>query len=31
VPLTMLRVSPVVVRAAKVDSWIDLAPPGSFG
>ena len=32
VPLTTaLRISPVVVRIAKVDSWIDLAPPGSFG
>jgi hypothetical protein len=28
---TALPVSPVVMRFAKVDGWIDQAPPGSFG
>jgi hypothetical protein len=28
---TVLFTSPVAVRVAKADSWIDLAPPGSFG
>jgi hypothetical protein len=26
-----LYVSPVAVRIAKGDDWVDLAPPGSFG
>jgi hypothetical protein len=28
---TALYTSPVVVRIAKGDDWVDLAPPGSFG
>ncbi len=27
----VLVTSPVAARVAKVDSWIDLAPPGPFG
>jgi hypothetical protein len=30
-PTAALYFSPVVVRNAKADGWIDLAPPGSFG
>ena len=26
-----LFISPVAVRIAKADSWVYLAPPGSFG
>jgi hypothetical protein len=26
-----LYISPVVVRIAKGDDWVGLAPPGSFG
>jgi hypothetical protein len=28
---TVLNTSPVAVRIAKGDDWVDLAPPGSFG
>jgi hypothetical protein len=27
----VLTASPVAVRIAKADSWVYLAPPGSFG
>jgi len=28
---TALFTSPVAMRIAKADGWVDLAPPGSFG
>jgi hypothetical protein len=30
-PAAVLYISPVVVRIAKGDDWVGLAPPGSFG